>query len=77
MVHVIFSIQQYLRDGDDAVAVLLEKLQNGWQRFRSVQCGIVEQADGAGLDLAGDAFCDLRRGEVFPVQTVSVPYSCK
>ena len=38
---------------------------------------IVEQANRARLHLSRHTLGDLRRGEVFPVQTITVPYSGK
>ena len=77
MVNGVFSRQEDLGDGHKGVAVLKELFQNSGESFRGVFGSVVEQDDGAGLDLGGHPPGDLRGGEVFPVQTIHVPYRFK
>lgn len=63
-----------LGDWDEGIAVLEQALDNARQGLRGVFGGVVEQDDGAGTDLGGHPLGDLTGGEVFPVQTVPVPY---
>ena len=71
VIHVVFSCQQNLGNGNDSIAVLLEKLQNGRESLRGVERCVVEETDGAGLNLFCYTLCDFSRGEVFPVETVT------
>ena len=59
-----------LGNGDEGVAFLKQTLNDTGQSLRGVFCGIVEQDDGAGTDLACDPLGDVRCGQVLPVQTV-------
>ena len=61
-----------LGDGHKGVALLNERGQDGWQGLRRVLGGVVEQNDGAGLDLSGDPLGDLLAGAL-PVQAVHIP----
>ena len=59
-----------LGDGDKGVSLLQQALNNAGQGLRGVLGGVVEQDNGAGADLGGDPLGDVRRGQIFPVQTV-------
>lgn len=77
VVHVILSVQQDLRDRDDSIAVVSEILKDSRQGLRCVERCVVKQANGPRLHLTCHPLGDLRRREIFPVQTVTVPYSGK
>ena len=77
MIHVVFPLQKDLGNGDDLISGGLEKFQDRRQCLGRVECSVVEQADGAGLDLAGDPLGDFLGGEILPVQTVPVGSSWK
>lgn len=66
-----------LRDGDEGVSLLEEALQDRGQGLGRMEGGVVEEDDRAGLYLARDPLGDLGRGEVLPVQTVTVPNGFK
>ena len=67
MVDGVFAGQEDLGDGHKGGAVLEEFFQDAGQSFRGVLSGVVEQDDGAGLDLGGDPLGDFRGGKVFPI----------
>jgi len=71
VVHVVVPGEDDLGDGHHFVPVGPEVLQNGGQGLGCVQCGVMEEADGAGLHLAGDPFGDLGGAQFLPVQTVA------
>ena len=77
MVNGIFPVQKDLRNGEERVAILEQFFQDAGQGLRRVFGGVVEQDDGAGLNLFGDTLGNLRSREAFPVQTVHVPYRFK
>ena len=62
-----------LGDGDEGVALLKQSFKNPRQSLRGMLGGVVEQDDGAGLDLGGDPLGDLGGRKVLPVQTIYVP----
>ena len=64
------SGEDQFRDGDEGIALLEEGLDDGGQGLRGVEGGVVEQDDGAGLDLGGHPLDDLSGGQVLPVQAV-------
>ena len=61
-----------LGDGEDGVAVVDEAGEDGGQRLRCMQRGVVEQHDAAGLDLGGHALADGVRVVVLPIQRVPI-----
>ena len=63
--------EDQLRYGDKGIAFLNQAFDDGGQGFRRVFCGVVEEDDGAGLNLGGDTAADLRGREVFPIQAVT------
>ena len=70
MVDRVIPFEQQLGHRHDVVAVRQELFDDAGQGLRRVLGGVVEQDDGAWGDFAEYAVGDLRRGEVFPVQTV-------
>lgn len=66
-----------LRDGHKGVSLLKESLQNGGQRLRGMDGGIVKEHDRPRLHLGGDPLGDLRSGELLPVQRITFPYRFK
>ena len=66
----ILPAEEDLRDGDEGIALLEEGLDDGGQGLRGMEGGVVEQDDGAGLDLGGHPLDDLSGGQVLPVQAV-------
>ena len=62
--------QDELGDGHKGIALLQKSLDDAGQGLRGVEGGVVEQDDGARLDLGGDAPGNLAGGEVLPVQAV-------
>lgn len=77
VVGVVCAGEDQLRDGDEGVPLLEQGLQDAGQGLRRVDGRVVEQDNGAGLHLGGDPLGDLRRGELLPVQAVTVPHSFK
>ena len=77
MVDGIVALQYDLRDGEEGVAVLQQRLDDAGESFRSVFSGVMEQYDGTGLDFGGHPLGDFRGGEVLPIQAVHVPYQVK
>lgn len=71
VVRAAFPGQYELRDGHEGVALLKKGLQDAGEGLGGVLGGVVEQDDGAGLDLAGDPLGDVGGGEVLPVQGVT------
>jgi len=59
-------------DGHHSVAIVDEAGEDGGQRLRRVQRGVVEQHDAAGLDLGGHALADGVRVVVLPIQRVPI-----
>lgn len=59
-------------DGHHSVAIVDEAGENGGQRLRRVQRGVVEQHDAAGLDLGGHTLADGVRVVVLPIQRVPI-----
>lgn len=73
----VLAGEQKLGDGEEGIALLQQRLDDARQGFWSVQGGVMEQDDGAGLDLACHPLGDLRRGQLLPVQTVPAGKGCK
>lgn len=71
MVDGVLPREDNLGDGDKGVALLKECLNDIGQGLWGVEGGVVEQDDGARLDLGGDAPGNLAGGEVLPVQAVT------
>lgn len=71
MVDGVLSGENDLGDGNEGVALLNQRLQNRGQGLRGMECGVVEQHNGARLDLGGHPLGNLRRGQVLPVQAVT------
>lgn len=67
MVDGVGGGEEELRDGHHGVAVADEGLQNGRQRLRRMESGVVEQDDAAGTHLPTNALGDRARIQVFPV----------
>lgn len=65
--------QDQLGDGHHSVAIVDEAGEDGGQRLRCMQRGVVEQHDAAGLDLGGHALADGVRVVVLPIQRVHIP----
>ena len=59
-------------DGHHSVAIVDEAGEDGGQRLRCMQRGVVEQHDAAGLDLGGHALADGVRVVVLPVEGVPI-----
>ena len=59
-------------DGHHSVAIVDEAGEDGGQRLRRVQRGVVEQHDAAGLDLGGHALADGVRVVVLPIEGVPI-----
>ena len=59
-----------LGDGHEGVALPEEGLEDGGQGLRRMEGGVMEQDDGAWLDLGGHPLDDLAGGQVLPVQAV-------
>lgn len=59
-------------DGHHSVAIVDEAGEDGGQRLRRVQRGVVEQHDAAGLDLGGHTLADGVRVVVLPIQRVPI-----
>ena len=72
MIHIVVPLQQNLRNRHHRKSVVLEILQNGRQRLRRMERGVMKETNGAGLHLARHPFRDLSGREILPVQTV--PY---
>ena len=53
MVNGVITGQDDLGDGDEGISLLKQGLDDGGQGLRSVERGVVEQDDGARLDLGG------------------------
>ena len=51
MINGIFSIYNELRNGHKGIPLLQQGLQNGGKRFRGMESRVMEQDDGARLDL--------------------------
>ena len=68
----VFPIQDHLGNGHKSVTLLNEGSQDGRQGLRRVLGRIMEQNDGAGLDLCCDPLGDLLGGDLLPVQAVAV-----
>ncbi len=64
--------QDQLGDGYHSVAIVDEAGEDGGQRLRRVQRGVVEQHDAAGLDLGGHTLADGVRVVVLPIQRVPI-----
>ena len=64
--------QDQLGDGHHSVAIVDETGEDGGQRLRRVQRGVVEQHDAAGLNLGGHALADGVRVVVLPIQRVPI-----
>lgn len=71
VVNGVFPGEDDLRDGDEGVALLKESLDDGGQGLWGVQGGVVEQDDGAGLDLGGHPPDNLPGLQVLPIQAVT------
>lgn len=54
MVDGVIPVQNQLGNGDELISLLKQCLDDGRQGFRGVQGGVMEQHNGAGLDLGGD-----------------------
>ena len=67
----VFPRQNDLGYGHEGIPLLEEGLDDGGQGLRRVEGGVVEQDDGAGLDLGGHPLDDLSGGQVLPVQAVT------
>ena len=67
MVDGVFFAQKDLEDVDEGIPILEEPFQNTGKGFRGVFGGVMEEDDGAGLDLGGDPLGNFRGGEVFPI----------
>lgn len=70
MIDGIVPGEDDLGDGDEGIALLQQALDDTGQGLRGMLGGVVEQDDGAGAYLGCDSLGDVRRGQVFPVQTV-------
>ena len=77
VVHAVLAGEDELGDGDHGVALLKQIVQNAGQGFRGVLGGVVEQDDGAALDLPRHPLGDVGGGQVLPVQAVHTGYSFK
>ena len=73
----VVSGETQLRDGNKGIAFLDQAFNDGGEGLRRVLGGIVEEDNGAWLDLGGDTAADLRGREVFPIQTVRAGSSFK
>ena len=71
MVDGVRSSEDNLGDGNKGIALLKQGLDDGGQGLRGMEGGVVEQDDGAGLDLGGHPLDDLSGGQVLPVQAVT------
>ena len=60
IVGIICPRQDNLGDGHKGIALLEEGFNNAWQCLRSVEGGIVEQDNGAWLDLVYHPLSNLR-----------------
>ena len=65
-------IEDQLADGHNGVAVVDKTAEDGGQRLRRVQCGIVEQHDAPRLHLGRHPLAYRLRVVVLPVQGVPV-----
>lgn len=65
-------IEDQLADGHNGVAVVDKTAEDGGQRLRRVQRGIVEQHDAPRLHLGGHPLIDGGRVIVLPVQRVPI-----
>lgn len=63
--------EDQLRDGDKGIAFLDQAFDDGGKGLRRVFRGIMEENDGAWLDLGGDAAADFSGRQVLPVQTIT------
>ena len=77
MVDGIFAPQDDFRDGDKAVALAVQIVEDGGQGLRRVLTGIVEQHDAAALQFPRHPPCDLLRADPLPVETVHVLHRSK
>lgn len=62
MVYSVLSGENDLGDGNEGVALLKQRLNNGRQGFRGMQGGVVKQNDGPRLDLGGHSLGNLSGG---------------
>ena len=72
MVDGVFSVQNDLRDGHKGIPILKQGFDDAGQGLRGMQCGIVEQDDGAGLHFGGDPLGDFGSRQLLPVQAVTI-----
>ena len=77
MVNGVVSVQEDLGNREEGVALLEQFFQDARKGLGGVLGGVVEEHDGAGLNLFGDPLGDFGSGEVFPVQAVTIPNRCK
>ena len=77
MVNGVVSVQDDLGNGEEGIAVFQERFEDTGEGFGGMLGGVVEEHDGAGLNLFGDPLGDFGSGEVFPVQAVTFPNSFK
>lgn len=62
MVNGVITGQDDLGDGDEGISLLEQGLDDDGQGLRSVERGVVEQDDGARLDLGGHPLGNLPGG---------------
>lgn len=77
MVDGVLPVQNQLGDGHKGVSLLGQLFQNGRQRLRGVEGGVVKEHDGPRPHLAGHPLGDLLGGDLLPIQAVTVPNSFK
>ena len=70
MVDGVIPVQNQLGNGDELISLLKQCLDDGRQGFRGVQGGVMEQHNGAGLDLGGDPLGNFSCWKIIPVQAV-------
>ena len=63
--------EDQLRYGDEGIAFLNQAFDDSREGLRCIFCGVVEEDDGARLDLGGDTLTDLCGWEVFPIQAIT------
>ena len=71
MVYSVLSGENDLGDGNEGVALLKQRLNNGRQGFRGMQGGVVKEDNRTGLNFRSYPLHNFAGGQVLPVQAVT------
>ena len=77
MIDGVLPFQNDFRNRDKGISFLQKILNNSRQRRRGILRRVVEQDDTSRLDFGCHPLGNVRGGQVFPVQAVTIPYKGK